>query len=78
MSSFGYLRLRGGKTGGEEIVYDEDAGGMAAKAIEGLKRLLSRYADPAQPYPARSRPKFIEYASDYDHLSRYGEWADGA
>ena len=29
------------------------------------------------PFVARLRPQKISWASDYDHLSRKGEWADG-
>ena len=28
-------------------------------------------------FPARLRPQQLTWASDYDHLSRKGEWADG-
>ncbi|MXU64745.1 double-strand break repair protein AddB [Oceanomicrobium pacificus] len=42
-----------------------------------LVRLLTAYQDPAQPYPARTRPHKITYDSDYDQLSRRGEWDDG-
>ncbi|MEO0387019.1 MAG: PD-(D/E)XK nuclease family protein, partial [Pseudomonadota bacterium] len=49
-----------------------------AKVREKLPDLLATYQNPATPYLARSRPQRLTYASDYDHLSRFGEWEDGA
>ncbi len=42
-----------------------------------LVGLIAAYQDPAQGFVARLRPQKLTYASDYDHLSRLGEWADG-
>jgi len=42
-----------------------------------LARLVAAYQDEATGYPARLRPQRLSYESDYDHLSRLGEWADG-
>ena len=51
---------------------------MAAEALEGLKALVRRYDDPAQPYRSRTAPQFAKaYASDYDHLARVREWSAG-
>ena len=72
----GYLQLAGGRKGGKEQSFNE-AMALAEAALDGLLKLLASYADPEQPYPARARPKIIKFASDYDHLSRYGEWTDG-
>ncbi|MGB3406004.1 MAG: double-strand break repair protein AddB, partial [Jannaschia sp.] len=41
----------------------------------GLRDLIQRYRDGA-PYMARLAPDMIEFTSDYEHLSRYGEWMD--
>ncbi len=42
-----------------------------------LVDLLRIYQDANTGYVARLRPRTLQYASDYDHLSRFGEWADG-
>ena len=39
-----------------------------------LRRLLHRYLSPAQGYTARRAAKRDSDRSDYDHLSRRGEW----
>jgi ATP-dependent helicase/nuclease subunit B len=45
-------------------------------ALEGLERLITRYADPAQGYTSRTAPQFVKlYVSDYDHLARVFEWS---
>lgn len=45
---------------------------------ENLATLLTAYADPAQGYTARARHELLRFEGDYDHLSRLGEWDDGA
>ena len=42
--------------------------------LAGLKRILTAYADPAQPYFPRAVMEKEEAEGDYDHLSRYREW----
>jgi ATP-dependent helicase/nuclease subunit B len=54
-----------------------DAPALAAETWTGLMRLVAAYRDEATGYMARARPQFLDYASDYDHLSRLGEWEDG-
>ena len=44
---------------------------------ERFTRLVAHYQDAETPFVARLRPQKISWASDYDHLSRKGEWADG-
>ncbi|MCK0168837.1 double-strand break repair protein AddB [Jannaschia sp. S6380] len=41
----------------------------------GLIELMAHYADGA-PFVARLAPDLLAYASDYDQLSRFGEWDD--
>lgn len=48
-----------------------------AETWHKLRRLIAAYQDPATGFVARLRPQKLSYASDYDHLSRKGEWADG-
>ena len=44
------------------------------EAWEKLHLLLARYLDPAQGFTARRALQKAREASDYDHLSRFGEW----
>jgi ATP-dependent helicase/nuclease subunit B len=44
-------------------------------AWDRMERLIGRYDDPATVYAARAKAVKIALASDYDHLSRLGEWA---
>ncbi len=46
------------------------------QAWERLAALIADYARPGQGYIARSRPRLVKFASDYDHLARRGEWGD--
>jgi ATP-dependent helicase/nuclease subunit B len=68
-------QLKGGNPPGviKEI---PDAAAVADGAIDGVKRLLGKYADQAQPYLSSPNPRQAGYG-DYDHLARVGEWADG-
>jgi hypothetical protein len=43
--------------------------------LDGLKRMLLAYANPSQPYLPRAMMFKDEEAGDFDHLSRYREWA---
>ncbi len=42
-----------------------------------LAGLVAIYQDFGTGYTARLRPQLLSYASEYDHLSRFGEWAEG-
>ncbi|MFY0633495.1 MAG: double-strand break repair protein AddB [Vannielia sp.] len=46
--------------------------------LQELAALIVAYSDPEKGYTARRAPQLLVYASDYDHLSRYGEWDDTA
>lgn len=72
-----YLGLSGAGRGGEARAVDL-AAHPVAEALARLVELLSAYDDPATAYPARTRPQFLSFAGDYDHLSRHGEWTDPA
>lgn len=41
-----------------------------------FRKLIATYNDPAKGFTARDKVQFIRYDSDYDHLSRKGEWQD--
>ena len=58
---------------GDKILNTRDA---VDAALQGLERLITRYADPAQGYTSRTAPQFVKmYVSDYDHLARVFEWS---
>ena len=72
-----YLRLSGGRQPGEEKVFAEDVGAVAAEALDGLGRRVAAFDDPQTPYLSRPRPMFIGRYGDYDHLARVKEWPSG-
>ena len=48
---------------------------LAEHALDGLRRRVAAFDDPAKPYLAWAAPQFInQYAGDYDHLARLWEW----
>ncbi len=48
--------------------------GEVDKIWQEFRSLLSRYAEARTGYTARRAPHKTDYTSDYDHLSRFGEW----
>ncbi|MEE9454614.1 MAG: double-strand break repair protein AddB [Paracoccaceae bacterium] len=75
-SDIAHLELIGLGSGGKCIslnLSDEDIAGVWAKLVT----LIDAFSVPDLGYTARARPEQITYASDYDHLSRFGEWHDG-
>lgn len=64
-----YIRLGGdGETRDPPLLAEVDV--TWAK----FERLISRYLDPRTGYTARRALRSMRDVSDYDHLSRYGEW----
>jgi double-strand break repair protein AddB len=45
-----------------------------AKVWAELKKLIEAYFDPEQGYSSRRMVHRDDFAGDYDHLARYGEW----
>jgi double-strand break repair protein AddB len=43
---------------------------------EEFRALVLTYNDPSKGFTARDKVQLIKHASDYDHLSRKGEWQD--
>ena len=82
VSGLRYIRATGAEPPGEEhIVKLKDIGMavFATEALDGLKRLIAQFDDPAHPYSALRRPGFRYDFDDYAHLARVGEWsAEGA
>ena len=73
-----YVRVTGRKPAGlEEVrVASADSEHAAFQALDGLRTLISRYDDPAQPYRSRTAPQFVkDHPGDYAHLARVFEWS---
>jgi ATP-dependent helicase/nuclease subunit B len=74
-----YIRITGRDPAGQEVISlaaGPESQDAADKAFAGLKTLIARYDDPAEPYRSRTAPQFVKtYASDYDHLARVYEWS---
>ncbi len=60
----------------KSLLLDPDPEALA-ETWAHLKDLITRYRHPQTGFTARLRPQLERYVSDYDHLSRKGEWADG-
>ena len=69
-----YIRISGGEPPGEYRHLAIDVMDMAHQHLDGLRRLLTAYAAPGQPYVPRAMMEKDEVESDYDHLSRFREW----
>jgi len=73
-----YVRVTGRKPAGlEEVrVTAADSEQAAIEALDGLRTLIRRYDDPAQPYRSRTAPQFVkDHPGDYAHLARVFEWS---
>ncbi len=71
-----YVRVNGGRIPGvEEERGNGDAPALATDALEGLKRRVAIFDNPATAYRAWAMPQFIgKFGGDYDHLARLWEW----
>ncbi len=74
-----YLEVTGRRPAGKvetRAAAGEESAEAAAKALDGLAELITRFDDPERPYASRTAPQFVKlYASDYDHLARVFEWS---
>ncbi|MBW8815274.1 MAG: double-strand break repair protein AddB [Caulobacterales bacterium] len=74
-----YLEVTGRKPAGKVEVRataGDESAEAAARALEGLHKLIARFDDPDQPYLSRVAPQFVKArVSDYDHLARVFEWS---
>lgn len=68
-------QMKGGSPAGT-IKPIAGAASIADGAIDGVTRLLAKYATQQQPYLSSPNPHQAGYG-DYDHLARVGEWSDG-
>jgi len=72
-----HLELIGLGAGGKELPLDFTD--TEIDEIWGqLGVLIQAFGSEKMGYTAHLRPERIQYSSDYDHLSRFGEWQDGA
>ncbi|BBK45033.1 double-strand break repair protein AddB [Allostella vacuolata] len=81
VASLAYWRLSGAAPAGEvsEIARSrEQVEALVADARDGLAALIARFDQAETPYLAQPRPEWAPRFSDYAHLARVGEWADGA
>jgi ATP-dependent helicase/nuclease subunit B len=72
-----YVRILGAREGGREEVRAEagESLDMAEAALNGLRRRIDLFDNPAQPYVSWAAPQFIsQFVGDYDHLARLWEW----
>ena len=73
-----YIRASGGEPPGDERdVKIDDLAKLAAAALDGLKRHVARFDDPATPYRPLRRARFSYDYDDYAHLARVAEWSSG-
>jgi len=70
-----YVKLSGGEPAGEFKPINMDVMALAHEHLDGLKRVLTSYAQPSQPYLPRVMMEREDDEGDYDHLSRFREWA---
>ena len=74
-SRVGYISLGRPENSRDEPL-DVDGQWRPDAVLQDLATLIARYDNPATGYTARRAPHLLLYESDYDHLSRYGEWDD--
>ncbi len=63
-----------GVKGGMKEVATDLAPGEIDAVWEEFCKLIADFSLPSQGYTARRAPHDTKYTSDYDHLSRFGEW----
>jgi ATP-dependent helicase/nuclease subunit B len=69
-----YLHISGRGEGGS-VQPIADVPLLIEKAWGQLTGRVTRFDDPATPYPARVRPFSVDSEGDYDHLARVRAWA---
>jgi ATP-dependent helicase/nuclease subunit B len=71
-----YIRASGAEPPGEEQdVKTDDIAALAREQLDGLKRLVARFDDPATPYAPARRSRFSYDYDSYAHLARVAEWS---
>ena len=71
-----YIRASGGEPPGEERdIAGDSVAALAAGALDGLKRHIARFDDPATPYRPVRRQGFSYDFDEFAHLARVAEWS---
>ena len=79
IAKLAYIYASGRREGGEEMrAGKSEPGDLSGRALERLKALIAKYADPDMPYEAKRRgarafERLYRY-DDYEHLARIREW----
>ena len=80
VSELTYWRLTGDYVPGiatAALGQKADMATVVAQAADGLRQLIARYDDPAQPYLSQPHPGAAPRFTDYAQLARVAEWAAG-
>jgi ATP-dependent helicase/nuclease subunit B len=78
IAALAYWRLSGGDPPGEAKAVGQDEAAVRTlidDALQGVRRLIAAFDDPATPYRSRPRPDKAPRYSDYQHLARVKEWS---
>jgi RecB family exonuclease len=71
-----HLELIGLGAGGKELSLDFNDDEINEIWVR-LQGLIQAFSSENMGYTAHMRPEKTQYVSDYDHLSRFGEWQEG-
>lgn len=69
-----YVRFSGGADPGSWKPVNVDVSDITDQALALLSRYIVAFDDPAKGYLSRAIPFRSDFAGDYDHLARHGEW----
>ncbi|NDR57551.1 double-strand break repair protein AddB [Aliiruegeria sabulilitoris] len=73
VEKLGYIAI--GASGQDRpLDIDTQEGRLADVTLDGLRELITRYRDREQGYSSIRAAQLTNFAGDYDHLARYGEW----
>ncbi|MCH2167912.1 MAG: double-strand break repair protein AddB [Oceanicola sp.] len=75
VSTMGYIGLGSSRTDTDIARYDKEDD-LVADTWTGFLALMALYDQRSQGYQARQAMEKTTDSSDYDHLSRYGEWTE--
>ncbi|MGL4397453.1 MAG: double-strand break repair protein AddB [Hyphomicrobium sp.] len=70
-----YIRASGGEPPGQEVTIGDDITDLAARALDGVSRLVAAFDDPDTPYRAIRRPGYRYDYDSYAGLARVAEWS---
>ncbi|SDI77253.1 double-strand break repair protein AddB [Aliiruegeria lutimaris] len=73
VEKLGYIAI--GASGQDRLLdVDTKDGRLADVTLDGLRELITRFRDRAHGYSSIRAAQLTNFAGDYDHLARYGEW----